>query len=153
MWDFLLYQIYIRDGLKFQYMGFVWRLHSSRYILLPDMERSISVKLWESFHLSGYECSLYDMIHMKSLKALGLNTCACSRKPFHCTSTFKTVKTRANRNQRLRQVQLSRDLACLVPVRRLPMPSRSMHFGDVSKAWATWSKTHRPRTIMRQLES
>ena len=35
----------------------------------------------------------------------------------------------------------------LVPVRRLPRPSRSTHFGDVSEtnARTTWSQTHRPR--------
>ena len=52
------------------------------YILLPDLERWISVILCGSFHLSGYECSLYDIIHIKWSKALGLNTCAWSRKPF-----------------------------------------------------------------------
>ena len=45
---------------------------------------------------------------------------------------------------------------CFVPVRRLPRPSRSMYFGDVSRtngrvklARSTWPETHRPRAIMR----
>ena len=45
---------------------------------------------------------------------------------------------------------------CFVPVRRLPRPSRSMYFGDVSRtngrvklARSTWPEKHRLRAIMR----
>ena len=41
--------------------------------------------------------------------------------------------------------------SCLVPVRRLPRPSWSMHFGDVSETNGAdqVAHTHRPRAIMR----
>lgn len=50
-------------------------------------------------------------------------------------------------------------LPCQVPVQRLPRPSQSMPFGDVSEtngwevptklAWTTWPETYQPLTIMR----
>ena len=54
-------------------------------------------------------------------------------------------------------LSLSRWDACLVPVRRLPRPSRSMHFGDISESETYLEnllgpsdpETHRPGGIMR----
>ena len=39
----------------------------------------------------------------------------------------------ANRDKKSQSVLQSTCTACLVPVRRLSRPSRSMHFGDVSE--------------------
>ena len=40
---------------------------------------------------------------------------------------------------------LSLAVTCLVPVRGLPMPSRSMHFGDVSETKGRETKTRTDR--------
>ena len=46
-------------------------------------------------------------------------------------------------------------LACLVPARRLPRPSRLMHFGDVSEtqklAQTAWSETHQRLAIQKKM--
>ena len=58
-----------------------------------------------------------------------------------------------------KKFQWTSEQLCLVPVRRLSRPSRSMHFGDVSEtngletpqklSRTTWPETHRPGIIMR----